>query len=198
MRKDSEIHSHMNRYQRDAQSIINTLEESRQALAGLSGVELERERKRQSYIIRNAGKKKPVFITGICCILIVLTLIICSIQYNKDSLIASPPIIASQNLSFNSSEAKQNEIQVSNPNSFTYAKISTEVIEVNLRHSPGYQNKTDNDVIVKIPSGSVVVLLSRSSSVDNLNWWYIHWGRYEGWIAESSRSGRKILELVNQ
>lgn len=75
-----------------------------------------------------------------------------------------------------------------------YAKISREVGEVNLRHSPGYVNKNDqDDVLVKIPTGATVKLLEGPQKADGLNWWYVEWNGYKGWIAERSGSGRTIL-----
>jgi hypothetical protein len=75
-----------------------------------------------------------------------------------------------------------------------YAKISREVGEVNLRRTPGYANKNDlDDVIVKIPSGATVKLLKGSQKADGLNWWYVEWNGYEGWIAERTRTGRTVM-----
>jgi len=75
-----------------------------------------------------------------------------------------------------------------------YAKISREVGEVNLRRSPGYVNKDDqDDVIVKIPNGASVKLLEGPQKADGLNWWYVEWNGYKGWIAERTRSGRTIM-----
>jgi len=75
-----------------------------------------------------------------------------------------------------------------------YAKISREVGEVNLRRSPGYVNKNDqDDVIVKIPTGATVKLLEGPKKADGLNWWYVEWSGYKGWIAEKSGSGRTIM-----
>lgn len=75
-----------------------------------------------------------------------------------------------------------------------YAKISREVGEVNLRRSPGYVNKNDqDDVIVKIPSGATVKLLEGPQKTDGLDWWYVEWNEYKGWIAERTGSGRTIM-----
>jgi hypothetical protein len=75
-----------------------------------------------------------------------------------------------------------------------YAKISGEVVEVNLRRTPGYANKNDlDDVIVKIPSGATVKLLKGPQKADGLNWWFVEWNGYEGWIAERTRTGRTVM-----
>jgi hypothetical protein len=74
------------------------------------------------------------------------------------------------------------------------ATISREVVEVNLRRSPGYTNKNDlEDVVVKIPTGSTVKLLEGPQIVDRLNWWYVEWNGYQGWIAERTGSGKTIM-----
>jgi Predicted solute binding protein len=76
------------------------------------------------------------------------------------------------------------------------ARISSEVPEVNLRLSPGYRSKDDSqDVIVAIPSGETVRLLQGPQVVEELNWWYVEWNSYKGWIAEKTGQGRLILIL---
>jgi len=75
-----------------------------------------------------------------------------------------------------------------------FAQISSELIEVNLRKSPGYVSKNDAiDVVVKIPGGALLEILDGPSSADNLEWWRVSWNGYEGWIAEKTGSGRMIL-----
>lgn len=74
------------------------------------------------------------------------------------------------------------------------ATISREVGEVNLRRSPGYVNKNDqDDVMVKIPNGATVKLLEGPQKTDGLDWWYVEWNGYKGWIAERTRSGKTIM-----
>ena len=74
------------------------------------------------------------------------------------------------------------------------ARISREVAEVNLRRTPGYVNKNDqDDVITKIPSGATVGLLDGPQKADGLNWWHVDWNGYQGWIAETTSSGRTIM-----
>lgn len=75
-----------------------------------------------------------------------------------------------------------------------YAKISNEIGEVNLRRLPGYINKNDqDDVIVKIPTGATVKLLEGPQKADGLDWWFVEWNEYRGWIAKTTRSGRTIM-----
>jgi len=83
----------------------------------------------------------------------------------------------------------------SNQNSSnSYARISDEVEEVNLRRSPGYLNKNDdNDVIVKIPKGALVEIVGGPTDKDNLTWWKVSWNGHEGWIADHTGNGRTIM-----
>jgi len=76
------------------------------------------------------------------------------------------------------------------------ARISSEMIEVNLRKSPGYVSKDDAvDVVTKIPAGAYLEILEGPRPADNLQWWRVSWNGYEGWIAEKTGSGRIILEF---
>ncbi len=82
----------------------------------------------------------------------------------------------------------------SSSSSSSTARISSEVVEVNLRRSPGYVNKNDNsDVVVKIPSGQTVEIIGGPSSADGLTWWNIYWMGNSGWAADHTGSGRTIL-----
>jgi hypothetical protein len=85
--------------------------------------------------------------------------------------------------------------QQSSPSSTSsYAQISGEVAEVNMRSSPGYTNKDDSrDVIAKIPSGATVEILDGPYTADGLNWWHISWNGSKGYIAEKTGSGRTIM-----
>lgn len=75
-----------------------------------------------------------------------------------------------------------------------YARISNQIDMVNLRKSPGYISKDDSrDVIVEIPSGQKVKIINGPESVDDLNWWYVEWRTYRGWIAEKTGSGKLVL-----
>lgn len=74
------------------------------------------------------------------------------------------------------------------------AKISSEVEEVNLRHSPGYLNKNEyTDVIIKIPKGSIVEILDGPIEKDGLTWWKVSWNGDIGWIADHTGQGRTIM-----
>lgn len=75
-----------------------------------------------------------------------------------------------------------------------YARISNQIDMVNLRMSPGYISKDDSrDVVVEIPSGQKVKIINGPERADGLNWWYVEWRTYQGWIAEKTGSGKLIL-----
>ena len=85
----------------------------------------------------------------------------------------------------------------SSDSSAIYAKISSEVVEVNLRSTPGYSNKNDAyDVIVKVPSGEIVEVLDGPSKADGLSWWFVAWNGETGWMADHTGSGRAILLVI--
>jgi serine/threonine protein kinase len=69
-----------------------------------------------------------------------------------------------------------------------YAQISNEVLEVNLRSSPGY-----TDIITKIPTGEVVEIIGGPVAEAGLTWWNVSWRGYEGWMADHTGSGRTIM-----
>lgn len=77
------------------------------------------------------------------------------------------------------------------------ARISCEqdINEVNMRKSPGYLDKDDlKDRVVKISCGEYVTLLNDTPQYkDGLNWWYVSWNGYNGWMADHTGSGRTIL-----
>ncbi len=70
---------------------------------------------------------------------------------------------------------------------------------VNLRRTPGYVNKPDDDVLVELPYGAAVEVVEGPEEADGLLWWRVVYvdpegQRLEGWVAE--RVGdRDLLEL---
>lgn len=74
------------------------------------------------------------------------------------------------------------------------ARVTNSAQEVNMRRTSGYQNKPRRDVVVRVPSGTNVNIVGGPASSDNLTWWYVRWGAYEGWMAEYSSGGRLLLE----
>ena len=80
------------------------------------------------------------------------------------------------------------------PSDTKNARIScVNIEEVNLRVSPGYINKTDNDSIVHVPCGEDVTIINGPSQADGLDWWYVRWNGYQGWMADHTGSGTQIL-----
>jgi len=65
---------------------------------------------------------------------------------------------------------------------------------VNLRQSPGFQNKPANDVIAAIPAGQAGVIAGGPTEVDGLIWWQVRFGERDGWMAERSSSGVTLLD----
>lgn len=78
-----------------------------------------------------------------------------------------------------------------------YAEIScAEIHKVNLRRTPGYIGKDDDeDSLYEVPCGEIVELLGPSQKVDGLTWWKISWNGYIGWIADHTGSGKVILDF---
>lgn len=74
--------------------------------------------------------------------------------------------------------------------------ITNNVIEVNLRYTPGYLNKPGNDVITRISSGSVIEITGGPEQFDGLIWWYVLWDGHEGWVAEYSASNLLLIAPV--
>lgn len=69
---------------------------------------------------------------------------------------------------------------------------------VNIRRSPGYLGKDENDVIAQMQPGDAVQILFGPENVDNLAWWRVLYTptagpAVEGWVAEATASGVTIL-----
>lgn len=67
---------------------------------------------------------------------------------------------------------------------------------VNLRRSPGFQNKPADDVILVVQPGDSGTVLEGPVQADGLNWWRIRFANGEGWMAERSNSGKVLLSLA--
>ncbi len=65
---------------------------------------------------------------------------------------------------------------------------------VNLRQSPGFQNKPAGDVIVAVPAREVGVIVAGPVEADGLTWWQVRFGERTGWMAERSSSGVALLD----
>ncbi len=67
---------------------------------------------------------------------------------------------------------------------------------VNIRQTPGHQNKLPTDIIVQVETGATMQIVEGPRLVDNLNWWLIRTESgtgMEGWVAEATQSGVTIL-----
>jgi hypothetical protein len=86
---------------------------------------------------------------------------------------------------FSTSIPKENQV----------AEIScaNKLYNVNLRRTPGYNNKDDSDSIYEVPCGEHVELLGDTKYVDSLTWWKVSWNGYTGWMADHTASGKTVL-----
>ena len=68
---------------------------------------------------------------------------------------------------------------------------------VNLRRTPGYVGKTTDDILVEIPYGGAVTIISGPRSGDELTWWQVDFThesqRLRGWTAEATSNGEELL-----
>lgn len=69
---------------------------------------------------------------------------------------------------------------------------------VNIRQTPGHQNKPPDDILAQVEPGSALQIVAGPAPADNLTWWLIRTqsgdGRtVEGWVAEATQSGVTIL-----
>ncbi len=69
---------------------------------------------------------------------------------------------------------------------------------VNLRRTPGSVSKPAGDVLVEVPSGTVLTVVGGPQSADNLRWWRVEHrpaagGTITGWMAESRANGQILL-----
>jgi len=64
---------------------------------------------------------------------------------------------------------------------------------VNLRKTPGYQNKPASDRITLVPQGERLLIVGGPAEADGLVWWNVEWQGQNGWMAETRASGGRIL-----
>ncbi len=71
---------------------------------------------------------------------------------------------------------------------------------VNLRKTPGIQNKPADDVIVAAPAQAQVVIEDGPRQIDNMTWWQVEaivTGQHvTGWMAESTADGIRLLAPI--
>lgn len=65
---------------------------------------------------------------------------------------------------------------------------------VNLRQSPGFQNKPASDVLAVVPAGQLGEITGGPQQADGLVWWRVRFGGQEGWMAERSSQGVTLLD----
>ncbi len=67
---------------------------------------------------------------------------------------------------------------------------------VNLRQSPGFQNKSASDVVAVIAAGEAGEIIGGPESADGLVWWWVRFASASGWMAERSSRGVVLLDRV--
>lgn len=65
---------------------------------------------------------------------------------------------------------------------------------VNLRQTPGFQNKPAGDVIAVIQAGQTGTVVEGPAEADGLRWWRVRFPAGDGWMAERSNSGKVLLD----
>jgi hypothetical protein len=65
---------------------------------------------------------------------------------------------------------------------------------VNLRQSPGFQNKPAGDVLAVVPAGQAGEISGGPQEADGLVWWRVRFAGAEGWMAERSSQGVTLLD----
>ncbi len=69
-------------------------------------------------------------------------------------------------------------------------------VGVRMRKTPGYKGKPADDVIIIVPPNTVLEVLDGPKEADALRWWRVRWGTHEGWMAEFSARGTRLLQPV--
>jgi len=69
---------------------------------------------------------------------------------------------------------------------------------VNVRRSPGYLGKADDDILYQVMPSAEMEILDEPAEMDGLTWWQIRYDVdqgdvIEGWVAEATASGVQIL-----
>ena len=115
---------------------------------------------------------------------------------SSDPLWTPPPIPASQsteNVAVAPADANPQ------PGSLQAGSTARNVASsrVNIRRSPGYLGKGDDDILAQMEPGAAITILEGPQATDDLRWWRIRYdgpaGSAEGWVAESTASGVQIL-----
>lgn len=90
------------------------------------------------------------------------------------------------------------------PDTFGPNTVVATTTVVNLRQTPGYVGKPANDVVVQVPEGANLTILSTGpQQVDNLAWWQVRYAPTgqpvrTGWVAHRSPTGAELLRVVDE
>ena len=125
---------------------------------------------------------------GLCSL---LTLVIVLTGGNLDEFKAGPswtPVAPAEAIAQSSRPENQSFVNGDRV-AVTYAG------SVNLRRTPGYQNKPDGDTLRTVAEGAVGTIIDGPVDLDGLRWWQVRFGTDEGWMAERSSQGRLLLAL---
>lgn len=89
-------------------------------------------------------------------------------------------------------------VQASSPDGQSFASGDSVSIAysggVNLRRTPGYQNKPAGDTLRTVNGGATGTITGGPVELDGLRWWQVRFDADEGWMAERSSQGRLLLE----
>jgi hypothetical protein len=73
-------------------------------------------------------------------------------------------------------------------------QVSVSANGVHLRRSPGHVGKdTATDVIDRLFNGGAVTILEGPSPKDGLCWWRVRYREEEGWVADRTQDGTRLL-----
>jgi hypothetical protein len=68
---------------------------------------------------------------------------------------------------------------------------------VNLRRTPGYSGKGDEDIVVKLPMGASLTIIGGPQTADLLTWWQVKGAvagqAVQGWMAEIGAKGERLI-----
>jgi hypothetical protein len=83
---------------------------------------------------------------------------------------------------------------------FKVGDMAKTTTTVNLRRSPGFNNKPPEDVLISLPPDTSATIVNGPRTADGLTWWQLRGtvnGRpFDGWAAEKSPTGQTLLVQV--
>jgi hypothetical protein len=160
---------------KDAQAVLDALREGSEALRGLSGSELVKERNKQARRIRNSKAKKPYYITATLIVFFLLSYLCIGISTNDT--------FTTNNSSVSNNQSKPKTVE-REPSVETLCQVSNRVRGyngVNVRNGPGLQAP----IIVTIENGAFLQRTDQRGILANGFYWIpvkiLKDGR-KGWI----------------